>query len=63
MPKTIVVIVAPNGETTVQTHGYSGTECLEASRILEQELGLTIREQKSAEYFTTRSQTQIATQQ
>lgn len=51
MARTIEVVVAPNGETTVQTRGYSGGDCVVASRFLEQELGLTVREQKTAEFF------------
>ena len=51
MARTLEVLVAPNGETTVQTHGFRGAGCLDASRFLEVELGLTLRDQKTTEYF------------
>ena len=37
-------------ETTVQTKGYGGAECLQASRFLEQALGVATADQKTAEY-------------
>lgn len=37
--KTIEIIVDPAGETTLQTRGYAGSACREASRLLEQALG------------------------
>ena len=36
MPRLIEVLVSPQGETTVQTKGYAGPDCLQASRFLEQ---------------------------
>jgi hypothetical protein len=51
MPRIIEVIVSPQGETTVQTKGYAGADCLQASRFLEQALGLTLSDNKSAEFY------------
>ncbi|MBL8792796.1 MAG: DUF2997 domain-containing protein [Planctomycetia bacterium] len=53
MARIIEVIVAPSGETTVQTHGYTGSDCLQASRFLEQALGVVVQEQKSAEFYAS----------
>jgi len=39
MSRLIEVIVSPQGETTVQTKGYAGADCLQASKFLEQALG------------------------
>ena len=39
MKKIIRVIVGPKGETKVETKGFSGGECREASRFIEQALG------------------------
>jgi hypothetical protein len=50
MPKIIEVVVSPSGQTTVQTKGYAGADCLQASRFLEQALGVTTAEHKTAEY-------------
>ena len=50
MPRIIEVVVSPTGETTVQTRGYAGADCLRASRFLEQALGVTTADRKTAEY-------------
>jgi hypothetical protein len=60
MARIIEVIVSPTGETTVQTKGYAGADCLLASRFLVQALGVTTTERKTAEYHTSeQSQQQI----
>jgi hypothetical protein len=53
MPRIIELIVAKDGQTTIQTKGYSGQSCTEASKWLEQALGTVSAEQKTAEYFQT----------
>ena len=37
--KTIEITVSPDGETKVETRGFTGGECREASRFVEQALG------------------------
>lgn len=37
--KTIEITVGPKGETTVQTKGFKGNECRDASRFVEVALG------------------------
>ena len=49
--RIIEVTVSPQGETTVQTKGYAGADCLQASRFLEEALGATINERKTAEFY------------
>ncbi len=44
MPRIIEVTVSPRGESTVQTKGYTGGDCLAASRFLEQALGVSTGE-------------------
>lgn len=56
--KTIEVIVNPQGETQVQTKGFEGSSCQQASRFLEQVLGKRTGEQLTAEYFSTTTQQQ-----
>jgi hypothetical protein len=53
MARIIEVVVSPTGETTVQTKGYAGADCLQASRFLEQALGVTTADRKTAEYHQT----------
>jgi hypothetical protein len=50
MSKTIEIIVSPKGETKVETKGYSGAECREASKFVEQALGQRTDEQLKAEF-------------
>jgi len=45
--KTIEITVAPDGQSKVETKGFAGPECREASRFVEQALG-----QKTAEALT-----------
>jgi hypothetical protein len=51
MVRVIEVVVSPTGEATVQTKGYTGADCLQASRFLETALGVVAAEQKTAEFF------------
>lgn len=50
MTKTIEIIVAPSGETQVETKGFSGGECREASAFIEKALGTRASETLTAEY-------------
>jgi hypothetical protein len=55
MPRIIEVIVSPQGEATVQTKGYAGRECLQASQFLEQALGVVTAVHKTSEFFQSAS--------
>jgi hypothetical protein len=58
--RLIEVLVSPQGEATVQTRGYAGADCLQASRFLEQVLGVITAERKTAEYYQpTQTEQQI----
>jgi len=48
--KTIEIVVSPAGQSTVQTRGFTGGECRDASRFIENALGKRISEQLTAEY-------------
>jgi hypothetical protein len=56
--KIIEVIVAPNGETKVETKGFVGTECQDASRFIEQALGQQTGEKLTAEFHQRQQSTQ-----
>lgn len=62
MPRVIEVIVSPKGETTLQTQGYAGSDCLQASRFLEEALGVCLPDRKTAEFYQA-SQTEQHLQQ
>lgn len=51
MFRVIEVTVSPTGETSIQTKGYSGGDCLQASKFLEKALGIVATEQKTAEFY------------
>lgn len=53
MPRIIEVEVSPTGDTTIQTKGYAGSDCLQASRFLEASLGVTTADRKTAEFYAT----------
>jgi hypothetical protein len=49
--KTIEIAVSPQGQTTVQTKGFTGGSCKEASKLIEQALGAKTAEQMTAEFY------------
>jgi hypothetical protein len=51
--RVIEVTVSPTGETTVQTKGYAGGDCLQASKFLEESLGTATTDQRTAEFYQT----------
>lgn len=48
--QVIEVVVSPTGETRIQTRGFAGTNCRQASQFLEQALGIVGQEKLTAEY-------------
>ena len=63
MNKTIEIVVAPDGNTRVQTRGFTGGECREASRFVEQALGRHVDEQLTPEFHQTASTDQRSREQ
>ncbi len=49
--KIIEITVSPGGETTVQTKGFSGSTCPDASRAIESLLGHRTSEQLTSEFY------------
>ena len=62
MPRIIEVLVSPQGETSVQTKGYAGGDCLHASRFLEAALGAVTADQQTAEFYQAQNVAQQAQQ-
>lgn len=62
MSKIIQVVVSPKGETKLETKGFTGSSCQEASRALEQALGVSREETLTGEYYTDTNEQQIETQ-
>lgn len=63
MTKIIEVTVAPNGEAIVETRGFTGGSCQEASRFIEQALGERTAETLTAEFHAQPASTVAHTQQ
>ena len=55
-PQTIEITVTPDGQSTVQTRGFVGPGCREASRFVENALGQRTSEQLTAEFHQTTQQ-------
>ncbi len=52
-------IIAPDGTLTIDAIGFKGADCDQATKFLEQALGLTAGKQRKPEYHqTTRRQHQ-----
>jgi hypothetical protein len=49
--KIIEITIGPKGETRVETRGFNGGACRQASRFLEQALGRRSGEQLTAAFY------------
>ena len=58
--KTIEITVDPQGQTKIQTQGFTGSSCREASKFLETALGQKTAERLTAEFFQNQSAQQRA---
>jgi hypothetical protein len=56
MARVIEVVVSPTGETSVQTKGYAGSDCFQASRFLEDTLGVKTADRPTSELYSTQTQ-------
>lgn len=54
----IEITVAADGGTRVETKGFAGSNCRQASAFVEQALGLRTGEQFTSEFYTQQSQPQ-----
>jgi hypothetical protein len=48
--KTIEITVDPKGQSKIETKGFAGSECRNASRFLEEALGCQSSETLTAEF-------------
>ncbi len=60
--KTIEIIISPSGQTRVETKGFAGSECRQASQFIEQALGQRTSEQLTAEFHQHANQQQTSRQ-
>ncbi|MBI2823136.1 MAG: DUF2997 domain-containing protein [Planctomycetia bacterium] len=50
MTRIIEITISPTGQTTVQTKGFVGPSCRQASRFIEEALGQRAGETLTAEF-------------
>jgi Protein of unknown function (DUF2997) len=50
MTRIIEIIVSPAGQTKIETKGFVASSCRDASRFLEEALGVKIEERPTAEF-------------
>jgi hypothetical protein len=53
--KLIEITVDSKGQSKVETRGFTGSECREASKFIEQALGQRTGEQLTAEFYQAQS--------
>lgn len=56
MNRAIDIIITPDGKSNVETKGFTGSDCREASRFLEQALGQATSEQLKPEFYQSASE-------
>ncbi len=59
MSKIIEVIITPQGETRIETKGFAGSSCQEASQFLERALGSVVLNKPTAEFYRTQESDRI----
>jgi hypothetical protein len=52
MSKTIQITISPKGETKIETQGFAGSSCQDATRALEAALGAKTSDTMTSEYYT-----------
>ena len=63
MSKRVEIIVDTKGNSKVETKGFAGRECVEASKFIEQALGMETASRTTAEFYqSTMKNNQIQTQ-
>lgn len=63
MFRVLEVVVSPKGETTVQTKNFTGGDCLQAGKWLEQALGISTGDRKTSEFYQSAQTEQHLQQQ
>ena len=61
--KTIEIIISPKGETTLQTRGFAGTSCRDASKFIEQALGQQTGERLTTEFHQAETASHVHSQE
>ncbi len=60
MNQVIEVIVSPAGDTKIETKGFTGKNCRQASAALEQALGIKATERLTTEFYQSQPHAHVA---
>jgi len=55
MNRSIEILIAPDGTLTIDAVGFKGADCDQATKFLEQALGLTAGKQRKPECHQSRT--------
>ncbi len=58
--KIIEIVISPTGHTRLETKGFEGAACRDASRFVEEALGQRSAEQRTAEFYRSASEAKQA---
>ena len=53
--KTIEIVISPSGSSKIETKGFAGSECRDASRFIEEALGKRNSEKLTGEFHAEHS--------
>ena len=51
--KVLEIIVSPKGETSIETKGFAGESCRDASKFIEEALGQPTNERLTGDFYQT----------
>ena len=55
MNRTIEIVVSPKGDILIDAVGFKGTDCEQATKFLEEALGVQAQKVRKPEYLQTTS--------
>lgn len=53
MTRSIEITVSPDGKARIETKGFIGSDCRQASKFVEQALGQTLGEKLTNEFYAS----------
>lgn len=56
--RSIEIVVSPDGQTKVETKGFTGSDCRQASEFIEKALGQRTGERMTQEFYQQQPQVQ-----
>ena len=56
MKPTIEVLISPTGEVVIEAFGFKGADCEQATRFLEEALGVLTNKSRKPEYHQASTQ-------